>query len=83
MNIELAPEIKERMKEIARDCNLPIERACEIILTQFATITGGRVYTGRWREGNGLYFVVQWPFLTGLAKVAGEELAKLTEVKQE
>jgi len=83
MNIELAPEVKERMKEIARDCNLPVERACEIILTQFATVAGGRVYIGRWREGSGLYFVVQWPFLTGLTKVAGEELAKMVEVKQE
>jgi hypothetical protein len=25
---------------------------------------------------------VQWPFLTGLAKVKGEDLAKLAEVKQ-
>jgi len=81
MNIELKPEIKEKMQEIAKDCNLPIERACEIILSQFATVTGARVYTGRWREGNGLYFIVQWPLLTGLAKVTGEELAKIREVK--
>jgi len=81
MNIELKPEVKEKMLEIARDCNLPVERACEIILSQFATVVGGRVYTGRWREGNGLYFIVQWPFLTGIVKVRGEELAKLVEVK--
>lgn len=81
MNIELASETKEKMQEIAKDCNLPVERACEIILSQFAAITGGRIYTGRWREGNGLYFIVQWPFFTGLAKVTGEELAKMIEVK--
>ena len=81
MNIELKPEVREKMQEIAKDCNLPIERACEVILSQFATVAGGRVYTGRWREGNGLYFVVQWPLLTGLAKVTSEELAKMTEVK--
>ncbi len=81
MNIELTSETKEKMQEIAKDCNLPVERACEIILSQFATITGGRIYTGRWREGNGLYFIVQWPFFTGLAKVTGEELAKMIEVK--
>ena len=81
MNIELKPEVKEKMQVIAKDCNLPVERACEVILSQFATVTGGRVYTGRWREGNGLYFVVQWPLLTGMAKVTGEELAKITEVK--
>lgn len=81
MNIELTPEVKERLLGIAKDCNLPVERACEIILSQFAVVTGGRVYTGKWREGNGLYFVVQWPFLTGLAKVTGDELAKMTEMK--
>ena len=81
MNLELEPEVKERMQEIATDCNLPVERACEIILTQFATVTGGRIYTGKWREGNGLYFIVQWPLITGLAKVTGEELTKMAEVK--
>lgn len=82
MNIELTPEVKEKMVEIAKGCNLPIERACEIVLSQFATVVGGRVYTGRWREGNGLYFIVQWPFLTGLVKVKGEDLEKMTEVRQ-
>lgn len=82
MNIELGPEVKDKMREIARDCNLPVERACEIILSQFASVVGGRVYTGRWREGNGLYFIVQWPFLTGITKIKGEDLAKMTEVKQ-
>ena len=81
MNIELTPEVRQKMQEVARDSNLPVERACEIILSQFATVTGGRIYTGRWREGNGLYFIVQWPFLTGLAKVKVEDLARMTEVK--
>ena len=81
MNIQLTPEVRQKMQEVARDSNLPVERACEIILSQFATVTGGRIYTGRWREGNGFYFIVQWPFLTGLAKVKGEDLAKMTEVK--
>lgn len=82
MNIELGPEVKDKMREIARDCNLPVERACEIILSQFASVVGARVYTGRWREGNGLYFIVQWPFLTGITKIKGEDLAKMIEVKQ-
>lgn len=82
MNIELTPEVKEKMLEIAKDCNLPIEHTCEIILSQFATVGGGRVYTGTWREGNGQYFIVQWPLLTGVVKVKGEDLAKMMEVKQ-
>lgn len=81
MNIELKQEVKEKLEGIARDCNLPVEKACEIVLSEFVKVEGGRVYTGKWREGNGIIFVVQWPFLTGLAKIRGEELAKLTEVK--
>jgi hypothetical protein len=81
MRVELKPEIIEKLKGIAKDCNLPVEKACEIILSEFVTVGGGRIYTGRWREGNGLIFVVQWPFLTGLVKIKGEDLAKVTEVK--
>lgn len=79
--LQLTPETKAKLVEIARDCNLPITNVCEVILTQFAQVTGGRIYTGRWREKEGgLMFAVQWPFLTGLAKIAPEELAKM-EVK--
>lgn len=76
--LQLSAETKAKLAEIAKDCNLPVENVCEIILTQFAQVTGGRIYTGRWREKEGgLMFLVQWPFLTGLAKVSGEELAKM------
>jgi len=77
MNIELKPKVKEKLSEIARECNLPLEKACEIILSEFARIDGGRIYVGRWREEEGLRFVVQWPFFTGIAKLKGEELAKI------
>lgn len=81
MNIELKQEVKEKLEGIAKDCNLPVEKACEIVLSEFVTVEGGRIYTGKWREGSGIIFVVQWPFLTGLAKIRDEDLAKLTEVK--
>jgi hypothetical protein len=78
LTIQLTPETKTKLTEIALDCNLPLERATEIILTQFAQVIGGRIYTGRWREHEGgLMFAVQWPFLTGLAKLTAEELAKM------
>jgi len=77
MNIELKPEIQEKLSEIARDSNLPLEKACELILDQFAKVEGGRIYAGTWKEGNGLMFLVQWPFLTGLLKISGDELAKI------
>ena len=77
LTLELKPEVKEKLSEIARECNLPLERACELILSEFARVVGGRIYTGRWCEAEGLMFVVQWPFLTGFVKVSGEELAKM------
>jgi len=77
IDIELKPEVNEKLNEIARGCNLPLEKACEIILSEFAKIEGGRIYVGRWKEGDGLRFVVQWPFFTGIAKLKGEELAKI------
>mgnify|MGYP001145664128 CR=1 FL=1 len=76
ISLELPSEVRERLMEISKDCNLKLERACEIILSEFAKVTGGRIYAGRWREGSGLMFVVQWPFLPGLVKVGGEELVK-------
>jgi len=77
MNIELKSEVNEKLSEIARECNLPLEKACEIILSEFAKVEGGRIYVGRWKEGEGLRFVVQWPFFTGIAKLKGEELIKI------
>jgi len=75
--LQLSPDTREKLAQIAKDCNLPLEKACEIILTQFAQVVGGRIYTGRWREAEGLMYVVQWPFLTGFVKVSGEELLKM------
>ena len=77
MNIELKPEVNGKLSEIARECNLPLEKACEIILSEFAKIEGGRIYVGRWKEGAGLRFVVQWPFFTGIVRLKGEELAEI------
>jgi hypothetical protein len=77
MNIELKPEVNEKLSEIARECNLPLEKACEIILSEFAKVEGGRIYVGRWKKREGLRFVVQWPFFTGIAKLKGEELVKI------
>jgi len=81
MKLELRPEVMEKLQGIAKDCNLPVEKACEIILSEFVKVEGGRIYTGRWREGDGLMFVVQWPFLSGLVKVKGEDLAETSEAK--
>ena len=77
MKVELKPEVNQKLGAIAIGCNLPLEKACEIILSEFARVEGGRIYVGRWKEGGGLRFVVQWPFFTGIAKLKREELAKI------
>ena len=77
MNLELSAQVMEKLTEIAKECNLPLERACEIILSEFAKVQGGRIYVGAWKEGRGLMFAVQWPFLTGFLKLKDEELTRM------
>jgi hypothetical protein len=81
MNIELEPGVNQKLSEIARECNLPLEKTCELILSEFTKVEGGRIYVGKWKEESGLRFVVQWPFFTGIAKLKGDELARI-RVKQ-
>lgn len=77
LNLELEEPVADRLNQIAKDANLPLERACELVLAEFARQEGGRVYVGSWKEKEGLMFVVQWPFLTGFVKVPGSELGKM------
>ncbi len=77
MNVELEPDVKQNLTKIARECSLSLEKACEIILSEFAEVEGGWIYVGKWKEGRGLRFVVQWPFFIGIAKLKEEELAKI------
>ncbi len=77
MNIDLTDQVMEKLTEIANESNLSVEKACEIILSEFARVQGGRIYVGSWKEGGGLMFAVQWPFLTGFVKLKDEELANV------
>jgi len=77
MNLELSAQVMEKLTEIAKECSLPLERACEIIISEFARVQGGRIYVGTWKEGGGLMFAVQWPFLTGFVKLKDEELTSM------
>jgi len=76
MNVEFDTNVQRKLEEIAQECNLPVEQACQIILSQFAKVDGGRVYVGSEKDGS-LMFVVQWPFLTGFEKKTPEELQKM------
>jgi len=77
MNLDLSAQVMEKLTEIAKECDLPVEKACEIILSEFAKVQGGRIFVGTWKEGGGLMFVVQWPFLTGFVKLKNEELTRI------
>jgi len=77
MNLELSAQVMEKLAEIAKECNLPVQTACEIILSEFARVQGGRIYVGTWKEGGGFMFAVQWPFLTGFIKLKHEELTRM------
>jgi len=77
MNVELKPDVRQKLSEMAKQCGLSQEKTCEIILSEFAKVEGGRIYVGKWKEENGLRFVVQWPFFTGIAKLKGDELAEI------
>jgi len=77
MNLEIGAQVVEKLAEIAKECNLPVERACEIILSEFARVQGGRIYVGVWKEGGGLMFAVQWPFLTGFVKLKDRDLTRI------
>jgi len=77
MNLELSGQVVEKLTEIAKECNLSVEKACEIILSEFAKVQGGRIYVGAWKEGGGLMFAVQWPFLTGFVKLKDQDLTRI------
>ncbi|MFQ6088590.1 MAG: hypothetical protein ACE5K0_06780 [Candidatus Methanofastidiosia archaeon] len=77
MEIEISHEIEEKLNGIAKDANLPLEKALEFILSEFVRNPGGRIYVGTWKSGgDGRRIVVQWPFLTGFIKIHGDEIKK-------
>jgi len=76
MKLELEPSVQKKLEEIARESNLSVEQASELILLQFVKVDGGRIYVGA-VKGGGLMFVVQWPFLTCFERKTAEELQKM------
>lgn len=76
MKLELDPNVQRKLEEIARESNLSVEQACQLILAQFVRVDGGRVYVGA-EKGGGLMFVVQWPFLTGFERKTPDELKQM------
>lgn len=79
IEMDLKEEVVAKMKEIAEGANIPIDAAAEIILSNFAIGSGGRIFSGDWHRGNddenkGFRYVVQWPFQPGMDKRRGNEV---------
>jgi hypothetical protein len=71
----------EKLKEFADESGLKIEGVIEIVMRQFCSDVGGRVYTGRWSKGEvdgvkGFRYVVQWPYRPGFLEATGDLVKK-------
>lgn len=76
MNVELSPEVEEKLNKIAEGANIPLETAVKYILQQYVENPGGAIYAGTWRSARGMRYVVQWPFLSGFLKLKEDEVVR-------
>jgi hypothetical protein len=76
MNVELSPEVEEKLNKIAEGANIPLETAVQYILQQYVENPGGAIYAGTWRSAKGMRYVVQWPFLSGFLKLKEDEVVR-------
>jgi len=80
VKINLNGDIQQKLQEIAKDANIPLEGALALILEEFANKPGGRIYVGIYKRGNvgdqkGYRYAIQWPFKTGFIRKKGDEIA--------
>jgi len=81
MDVTFDEPIMEKLKEIADESGLKIEGAIEVVMKAFCSDTGGRIYTGRWSQGEvdgvkGFRYVVQWPYRPGFLEATGDYVKK-------
>ena len=79
IELELPPDVEEKMKEIAEESGLTANSAAEVILTNYLRGDGGRLYVGSYSRGTvgdrkGYRFVVQWPFQPGYDPRNGDQI---------
>ncbi|MFW9830748.1 MAG: hypothetical protein ACFFD8_03140 [Candidatus Thorarchaeota archaeon] len=78
ITFELSPEILEGLETKAKDANISIEAAAQLILSEFVRVYGSGIYTGSWRRGDkegkkGRRYVIDWPFQPGFVKIPGDQ----------
>lgn len=81
MEVSFDDATMKKLKELAEEANLKPEGFIEVVMHEFVSNTGARVYTGRWSKGEkdgvkGLRYVVQWPFKPGFLEATGDLVAK-------
>jgi len=78
VEVNLPREIAEGLAVKAREANISPEDAAVLILSEFVTGQGSRIFAGTWRRGDaggkrGMRYVIQWPFQPGLVKIPGDK----------
>lgn len=81
MEVSFDDETMTKITELAEEANVTPEGFIEIVIQQFSTNKGARVYTGRWSKGEvdgvkGFRYVVQWPFRPGFLEATGDLVKK-------
>jgi hypothetical protein len=81
MEVSFDDETMAKIKELSEEANLSPEGFIEVVIQQFSTNKGARVYTGRWSGGEvdgvkGFRYVVQWPFRPGFLEATGDLVKK-------
>lgn len=85
MEVKLSKEITERLAEKAREANITLESAAILVLNEFVSGYGSRIYVGTWRRGNrgekrGMRYVIDWPFQPGFIKIPGDQSIDLEKI---
>jgi hypothetical protein len=81
MEVSFDQNIMKKLKELSEETDLTPEGIIEVVMGQFCSEKGARVYTGRWSGGEvagekGMRYVVQWPFRPGFIEATGDLVRK-------
>lgn len=81
MQVTFDEKTTAKLKELSSEANLTIEGLIEVVMHEFGSGKGGRVYTGRWSGGEvagvkGMRYAVQWPFRPGFLEASGDLVKK-------
>ena len=74
ISVGLTEEAYNQLEEMAKKAGISLESLSSLLLQSF-TENGGKVFTGKWREGPGLRILPDWPrFSSGVIKIKETDL---------